>query len=629
MYKETNIKDVTITGGLLHEKRMLAAGKTIPYIRKALNDEIEGIEPSGAFENFRIAAGESDRDFYGLVSQDSDVYKWMEAAALALQYENQETLAAFDEAADLLKRAQQKNGYLNTYYIIHGLKDKWHYLKESCQLYCAGHLIEAAVSAHQVLGRTDLLVIAEAYADYIDHCFGPEAGKIRGYDGHAEIEPALYRLYEDTGIDRYKRLADFFVEERGRKPYFFSEEPRNTNVGKNLVYELDESDYRHSQSHLPIREQNEAVGHAVKAMYFYTAAADKARLNHDMDLFQHVKKLWRNVTEEKMYLTGAIGSSAYGESFTYPYDLPSDLMYGETCASIGLFLLSYHLLLIENDSQYGDIMEKTLYNGILAGISESGTEFFYTNALEIDPERCEKRQDYSHLKYERQPWFDCPCCPPNIARLLMGLNKYIYTGDEHNFNIHLFINSEADINGWTVTQDTVYPNRGEIRIRVRKADRTPGVLRIRVPSWCEKIRITKNRQEIHPVIKRGYAEIEQECWLEETEIQVDMEILPRKMYASLQVHSLIGKAAVMRGPVVYCAEEADNGDLSGLFFKREGNLSGDVDLIYAQGYRCTKKENGLYGCEPPQFKDTAICLVPYYRWGNRGKGGMCVFMKER
>lgn len=629
MYKETSIKAVSITGGLLHEKRMVAAGKTIPYIKKALNNEIEGIEPSGAFENFRIASGESDKEFYGLVSQDSDVFKWLEAAALSLQYENKETQDAFDQAVELLKRAQQKSGYLNTYYIINGLKDKWHYLKESCQLYCAGHLIEAAVSAHQTLGRTDLLEIAEAYADYIDSCFGAEPGKIKGYDGHAEIEPALYRLYEDTGIERYRRLADFFVEERGRAPYFFSEEVRNQSVRSNLVYELEEKDYRHSQSHLPIREQKEAVGHAVKAMYYYTAAADKARLDGDMELFRQVKKLWRNVVEEKMYLTGAIGSSAFGESFTDSYDLPPDLMYGETCASIGLFLLSYHMLLIENDSKYSDIMEKTLYNEILAGMAESGTEFFYTNALEIEPERCEKRQDYSHLKAERQPWFECPCCPPNIARVLMGLNKYIYTGDNGNLQIHLFAKSNADMNGWLVRQDTDYPREGTVRIYVKKSDSSPGVLRIRVPSWCTKMSMTKNHLQIHPVISKGYAEIAQESWQEEVEIQMVLEMIPRKMYANLQVHSLTGKAAVMYGPLVYCAEETDNLELNPLFLKRAGGLRGGIDSIYAEGYRCTDRGTELYGGEPPEFEDMEIRFIPYYYWGNRGKGGMSVFLKER
>ena len=510
MYKETRMSEVKITDGLIHKKRNIVEEKTIPYIRKALNNELYGVEPSGAFENFRIAAGESDRNFYGLVSQDSDVFKWMEAASLSLQYENEEMQTYLEEAIDLLDRAQQKNGYLNTYYIIHGLQDRWHYLKESCQLYCAGHLIEAAVSAYQTIQNTKLLEIARAYADYIDYSFGIEEGKIHGYDGHAEIELALYRLYEETNVERYKLLADYFVEERGKKPYFFSKENRNQNVRNNLVYELEESNYQHSQSHLPIREQTEPVGHAVKAMYYYTAAVDKARLNEDKELFAHMCKLWQSVVSQKMYLTGAIGACAYGESFSYPYDLPTDLMYGETCAAIGLFLLSYHMLLVETDSRYSDIMERTLYNAILVGMSESGTEFFYTNALEIDPRKCEKRQDYSHLKAERQTWFDCPCCPPNIARLLMGMNKYIYTGDRNELNVHLFIGSSIQKAGWSVRQETVYPDNGNVKFYVKKDNSEKGTFRVRIPEWCSHYEVSLDGEKLKRIIRKGYLEIAKE-----------------------------------------------------------------------------------------------------------------------
>ena len=629
MYKETRMSEVKITDGLIHKKRNIVKEKTIPYIRKALNNELYGVEPSGAFENFRIAAGESDRNFYGLVSQDSDVFKWMEAASLSLQYENEEMQTYLEEAIDLLDRAQQKNGYLNTYYIIHGLQDRWHYLKESCQLYCAGHLIEAAVSAYQTIQNTKLLEIARAYADYIDYSFGIEEGKIHGYDGHAEIELALYRLYEETDVERYKLLADYFVEERGKKPYFFSKENRNQNVRNNLVYELEESNYQHSQSHLPIREQTEPVGHAVKAMYYYTAAVDKARLNEDKELFAHMCKLWQSVVSQKMYLTGAIGACAYGESFSYPYDLPTDLMYGETCAAIGLFLLSYHMLLVETDSRYSDIMERTLYNAILVGMSESGTEFFYTNALEIDPRKCEKRQDYSHLKAERQTWFDCPCCPPNIARLLMGMNKYIYTGDRNELNVHLFIGSSIQKAGWSVRQETVYPDNGNVKFYVKKDNSEKGTFRVRIPEWCSHYEVSLDGEKLKGIIRKGYLEITKEDWSKESVLEICFDMLPQKVYGSLKVSSLTGKTAVTCGPLVYCAEEADNQELHTLYIKREGQVCHADGRLIVDGYRAIERNTGLYGEQSPDYEEIKICLMPYYSWGNRGKGAMTVFLKER
>ncbi len=261
MYNKTNIHDVSITDGFWKEKRDLLVTVTEPYIWKALNNEIYGAIPSCAVENFEIASGKKNKEFHGLVSQDSDLFKWLEAASFAVNISNDEmTKNRIDSTIKLLQQAQQKDGYLNTYYILNGLKNKWSYLKESCQLYCAGHLIEAAVSYYQVTGKDELLKIACDYADCIDRAFGREESKIHGYDGHAEIELALFRLFEVTGNERYKTLGEDFVEMRGTSPYFFDLQPTLNNVSDNLVYELKEDDYHHSQSHLPIRQQKEATG---------------------------------------------------------------------------------------------------------------------------------------------------------------------------------------------------------------------------------------------------------------------------------------------------------------------------------------------------------------------------------
>lgn len=629
MFQKIDIKNISITQGFWKEKRELVNCVTVPYIAKALNNEIPGIVRSGAVENFEIASGRIRKKFHGLVSQDSDLYKWMEAASYSLCLEQKEdTQERLLQAIGLLDEAQQKDGYLNSYYIINGLKNKWGYLKESCQLYCAGHLFEAAAAYYEVTGKTELLDIAGKYADCIGRHFGLEKGKIHGYDGHAEIELALYRLYEAAGNVQYLELADYFVEERGKKPYFFSEEERMESVGDNLVYQLEEEDYHHSQSHLPVREQKEAMGHAVKACYFYTAAADKARIHHDKTLMETVKNLWKDVTEKKMFLSGAIGSCAYGESFSYAYDLPPGLMYGETCASIGLFIWGYHLLLLENSSKYSDVMELALYNNILAGISASGKEFFYTNALEVDPERCRKRKDYSHIVPNRQPWFECPCCPPNIARLLLSLQKYIATAGKQEINIHFYIGCELKTDDWEFAMRTDYPADGRVFIRIRNQKGGRSVIRIRKPGWCRHYHIFMGDKEIRPEIHDGYF-ILAGCFGEWTDFRLEFEMKPYKVYAGTEVKALAGMSAVMRGPVLYCAEQWDNGELFQLFSaKGNGNFQETGSEIKMDGYQCKGADAGLYSGVPPRYEKKSILLRPYAEWNNHGEGQMRVFFME-
>ena len=637
---------IKITGGVLGEKRRLISEVTVPYIVSALCDEVSGIRKSGSVENFRIASGELRKEFHGLVSQDSDLFKWMEAASLALAerkgrgfsegMENGKELKSMElsmklkEMTALLEKCQMKDGYLNTYYIINGLRNKWNYLKESCQLYCAGHLLEAAVTNYEATGERNLLEIAMDYGNCIDRAFGAEEGKIHGYDGHAEIELALYRLYEATGMEKSRHLADFFVEERGKQPYFFAKEKGNEDVTGNLVYELKENDFHHSQSHLPIREQKEAVGHAVKAVYFYTAVADKARLSKDEKLYETVERLWEDVTEKKMFLTGTIGSSEYGESFTYAYDLPGDLMYGETCAAIGLFLWGYHMLRMDTDRKYSDVMERALFNGILGGISEDGKKFFYTNSLEMDPERCKKRKDYNHLEAERQSWFDCPCCPPNIARLILSFNRYMYTVSLSELNLHLFAPSIADIKGWHIEQHTDYPAEGKILLMVerKREGEGKGKMRIRVPGWCESFFVKVDGKKVEGILEKGYLLLEEDFSRKRIiELELDMPI--KKVYANEKVKSLAGKTAVMRGPVVYCLEQADNGELFNLFFKENGKMEMEkTGIVLAEGYRMTGQRSGLYTYQKPGYREENIKLLPYCRWNNRGTGQMRVFLGE-
>lgn len=628
MIRKTNIKDVKIQGGFWGEKQKNIAEITVPYIWRALNNQIPGAKKSNAVDNFMIASGKKNNPFYGLVSQDSDLFKWMEAASYALLLDGTEDIEKnLDCIIDLLEEAQQKDGYLNSYFILNGLKDKWGYLKESCQLYCAGHLIEAAVAHCEVTGKRKLLDIACKYADCIDRSFGKEEGKIRGYDGHAEIELALYRLYECTGIEKYRKLAKYFVEERGRKPYFFSMEKKNSEIRGNLVYELEEDTFQHSQSHLMIREQKEVKGHAVKAMYFFSGAADEARVEEDESLKDALKILWTDLTERKMYLTGAIGSCEYGESFSYAYDLPPDLMYGETCASIGLFFWAYRMLLLETKGMYADIMEKALYNGILCGISERGTEFFYTNALEIDPERCDKRKEYMHLEKERQAWFECPCCPPNITRLILSFQNYFYTFEEDTLCIHHFADSQFSDSVWNCIQNTNYPENGMLKFYIQS--KKDGLVKIRIPGWCKEYSVMVNNEEKNSFHRlwNGYVMIPVQAEIKYT-IVLNLNMEPQKICANNRVSSLNGKIAVTRGPIVYCGEEVDNPQIEKIKIAQETKIMEDERKLYMDGYRVENCVKGLYGerviCRVP----CKVTLIPYYQWNNRGTGRMQVFFDE-
>ena len=632
-YNSVSPADAKITGGFWKEKQRMLTDLTEPHIWKALNNEIEGIIPSNSVENFEIAAGLRNSEFKGLVSQDSDLFKWLEAASFAYNCTGDPDLKRrIDSTVDLLEKAQQKDGYLNTYYILNGLKNKWGYLKESCQLYCAGHLIEAGVTNYLVTKDEKLLKIVCDYADCIERAFGRGEGRIHGYDGHAEIELALLRLYEITGNEKYRNLAEDFIEMRGTKPFYFDLEQRDKSVSGNLVYELKEADYRHSQSHMPVREQKEAVGHAVKAMYFYTSVAMLARINGDEELFSVVNRLWKSTTEQKMYITGAIGACSKGESFSYPYDLPSDLIYGETCASIALFILSFHLLRISNDSRYADVMERALYNGILCGISEDGRKFFYTNPLDFDPEKCSRRSEYSHFETERQPWFECPCCPPNITRLLLSLGQYLYTYDENSVNVHHYAGSDVNAGGTRIVQKTGYPADGNVELTVFPAAAVE-TLRLRVPFWCGKYELFLNGQELHPRIENGYLVLNI-GGMKECRILFKMEMEARKMHAVSSVNGLQGKAAVMYGPLVYCAEEADNGNLDCLFMDRRGKpetvheQEGKLPDIKTEAFAYSLVSDSLYTDSEPEISPEELLLIPYFMWNNRGAGKMKVFLPE-
>ncbi len=416
-----DLKQVTVTDAFWHREQELVRREVIPYQWEALNDRIPDAAPSYCMHNFRAAGRmmqekrkkgsayiapsytfrgfetlpedpknpEQDK-FYGFVFQDSDFSKWIEAVGYSLtQHPDAQLEQTADEAIDLVCAAQLENGYLDTYYIINGMDRAFTNLKDHHELYCLGHLIEGAVAYYQATGKDKLLNAARRYADYAASCFGPQKDQCKGYPGHEIAEMALVRLHEVTGEERYLELSQFFLNQRGTKPYYFDEEEQRRAALEGRAVQLSEEDegerYAYYQAHKPVREQEEAVGHAVRAVYLYSGMADVARLTADDAMYAACKRLWDNIVREKLYVTGGIGGTSHGEAFSFPFDLPNDTAYSETCAAIGLAFFARRMLEIKAESQYADVCEQALYNTVLSGMALDGKSFFYVNPLEVVP----------------------------------------------------------------------------------------------------------------------------------------------------------------------------------------------------------------------------------------------------
>jgi DUF1680 family protein len=389
-------RDFTIGTGFWRRVYDLVRDEMIPYQWEALNDRVPDAEPSHAIENFRIAAGEAEGEYYGMVFQDSDVAKWLEAVAYALSARRDEHLEKLaDEVIALIGRAQQPDGYLNTYFTVKEPGKRWTNLRDCHELYCAGHMMEAAVAYYEATGKRELMDIMTRMALNIDTVLGPEEGKLHGYPGHQEIELALIRMYGATGDPLMLKLARYFIDERGKKPNFFHQEHEKRGGAYHFpIHKLGDS---YAQNHLPVREQTALEGHSVRALYMATGMADLARVTGDESLVLACRKLFDNLVKHRMYITGGVGSTHHGEAFTFDDDLPNDTVYAETCASIALCFFARALLQIEIDSRYSDAMELALFNTCLAGMSLDGHNFFYVNPLEVWPEASKKDPEKKHV----------------------------------------------------------------------------------------------------------------------------------------------------------------------------------------------------------------------------------------
>ena len=669
--KPVSLNAMKISDGFWTNEMELIRKEVIPYQWAALNDRVEGAAPSFCMRNFKIAAlkhldqkkagtghakAENARHgievlprdpehladtFYGFVFQDSDFSKWIEAVGYSLiRHPDPELEKIADGAIDIVCAAQRADGYLDTYYIINSDEQIFSNLKDHHELYCFGHLIEGAVAYYKATGKDKLLKAAERFADYVADHFGTAEGKCKGYPGHEIAEMALVRLYETTGNQKYLELSRYFIEERGQRPYYFDKE-HPENVKKGHEQELR---YDYYQAHLPVRQQTEAVGHSVRAMYLYSGMADIARLTEDTSLYDACKKLWDSTVLEKMYITGGVGATSMGEAFSFPYDLPNDTAYAETCASIGLVFFARRMLEIEADARYANVMERAIYNGILSGMALDGKSFFYVNPLEVLPEACHKDQRKFHVKPVRQKWFGCACCPPNLARLLSSLGSYAFTENDSTLYVHLYLGCdlEKEITDKKVKVhiETGFPWNGDVRIKVQ-AQGTRFVLALRIPDWCDSYEL-EGAETATLEAKNGYLYVTKD-WTEEDTFSIHFPMDVRLITASDKVREDIGKAAVTRGPIVYCLEETDNGkNLHELLIDSDLQpevISGkicetEVPVILTNGFRRKAASSAgeetatLYRTyEAPVKNRVRLRFIPYYTWANRGENEMQVWTR--
>ena len=647
---EADLNRITITDPFLGEYQRLIRDVVIPYQWEALNDNLPEAEPSHALANYRIAAGLEKGEFYGMVFQDSDVTKWLEAVAWSLSQKPDAQLEkTADEVIELLAQAQCEDGYLNTWYTVKEPGLRWTNVAECHELYCAGHLFEAAVAFYRATGKRRLLDISCRFADHIDTVFGPNPDQLRGYPGHPEIELALMRLYEVTQEPRYQALARFFVEERGQQPYYYDIEFEKRGGTRHWVGWGDAwpgmiKDKSYTHAHKPLSEQNEAVGHAVRSVYLMTGLAHIARMTKDEEKRQTCLRIWNNMVQRRMYITGGIGSQGIGEAFTSDYDLPNDTAYGESCASIGLMMFARRMLEMEGDAHYADVMERAFYNTVLGGMALDGKHFFYVNPLETQPKSIPHNHIYDHIKPVRQRWFGCACCPPNIARTLVAIGHYLFTPRPDALFINFYAGSEAQ---FTVNNQTLalkiegnYPWDENVTIRFNQPQAVLHTLALRLPEWCETPQIQVNGEAAQGEIIKGYLHLRRQ-WQEGDVVALHLPMTIRRVYANPRVRHTAGKVAIQRGPLVYCLEEADNGaDLHNLSLPKTsafreiqgvGVLKGKV-LLQAEGLRVptAQEEKPLYSFDNrlTVVDKQTLTFIPWFSWANRGEGEMRIWVDE-
>jgi DUF1680 family protein len=565
-------------------------------------------EITGRIKNFAIAGKLESGQHQGFLYNDSDLYKVIEGIGYTLAGKRDPDLEKRTDAMiDKIAAAQQPDGYLNTYFTLVKPEEKWKNLQFSHELYCAGHLIEAAAAYYQATGKRKLLDVAIRFADHIGTVFGP--GQRAAASGHEEIELALIKLYRLTKEKRYLELAQFFLDMRGRAD-------RRRLFGE------------YAQDHIPVRQQREVAGHAVRAMYLYSAMADVAAATGDKGLLAALDSIWHDVVDRKMYITGGIGPSAHNEGFTVPYDLPNDSAYAETCAAIGMALWNHRMFLMTGDGKYADVLEREVYNGLLSGVSLGGDRFFYVNPLG------------SKGNHHRVPWFDCSCCPTNIVRYIPGIGERAYAYRANSIWTVLYMGSEAVIplkdGKVRLTQQTNYPWDGRIEILIEPEKPLAFDLKLRQPGWCQtrkmEVKVNQGLLGFEPVDGNGFVTLSQ-TWHKGDVVVIQLPTLEvKRVHADPHVKADVGRVALQRGPVVYCLEGIDNdGQVRNLALPPgntleatfEKSLLGGVAVVLGNALSVSRDDEGKLHEQPVRFK-----AVPYSTWDNRHPGQMVVWLPE-
>jgi hypothetical protein len=562
---------------------------------------------------------------------DSDVAKWIEAASYSLAMHPDPQLdGLLDEVIALIAQAQHADGYLNTWFTTIDPRDRWTNLRDWHELYCAGHLIEAAVAHYEATGKRTLLDVLCRYADHIGSMFGPGPGQKRGYCGHPEIELALVKLAHATGERRYMELSRYFVDERGRQPHYFDQEARARGEDPATFWARS---YEYNQSHLPVREQPEVVGHAVRAVYLYSATADLSAEYGDAGLLGACKRLWTHLTTKRTYVMGGIGASRSNEGFTSDYDLPNESAYAETCAAIGLIFWAHRMLQLDLDRRYTDVLELALYNAVLSGVSLDGETFFYDNPLA------------STGTHHRQAWFSCPCCPPNLARLLASLGAYVYAQNETDAVVHLYIQGagQFQIDGQRVTlrQETNYPWDSSVVLHMELERPASFGLRLRLPGWCAapQVHVNGAKVDVSAASEAGYLRIARE-WQDGDQVALDLPMPVERVYAHPAVVANAGQVALRRGPLVYCLEQVDHSvplhrialpEMADLTPRFAPDLLGGMVVLGGSGVALDDAgwDGVLYRSDRPTTQPCSITAIPYYAWDHREPGPMRVWIRSQ
>jgi len=653
------LMEVNINNGFWKERKELNKNTSLYAVLKTFED-------SG---RVRALTGDNTENERPHIFWESDLAKLMEGAFFSMQQEKDEKLEKIcDSIIDKIIANQEQDGYLNYYFTKHEPDNKFTNLRDRHELYCAGHLLESAIEHHKATGNSKFFDVMERYVDHIISKFGREEGKMRGYPGHQEIELALVKAYEHTNKQKFLDLATYFIGERGTHSktedhYFISErkilkekekdfdpstlpswlrdvlnfgsDPHGTNSSSHgdlqgKVYR----DLQYWQAHERPVDQKTAEGHSVRALYMFTAMADLARLNNDNEMLNACKTLWRNIVDKRMYVHCGVGSAYIGERFTDNYDLPNDMAYAETCATIALIYFANRMSKIELNSEYGDIIENSLYNLLLASTSLDGKGFFYDNYLECNPVYLHAQQRRHGIRDE---YHLCSCCPPNITRLIASMDMYIYNSYEDSIIVDQYISSEVNFRnqGIKLNQTSDFPHKGYSKIEIIDSQNKDSTIYFRIPSWDKNILISLNGSKTNYEVVNGYAKISK-IWQKDDVIELTFDFSPRFVRSNPNVRYNVRKACLFRGPILYCLEEKDNGQyLNKLVLNTNNNIeekdekinSEDIISLTVKGFKFEDIDN-LYIHDKLNMNETSLKFIPYYCWSNRGENEMLVWINE-